>query len=495
MLIKNQTENNSSSSASLDSLAGDMYREMINSLEDTDDMLDIFADACRELAFFVMKDFLYSVFDGTDTGYKHFSNKDPKTSVRDILNAEALLSGDFDCPNSTRKQAKEYFDSSTLSLLFSLRMTSDSVDDNIGLLESIFDTRRGDRTYIKTNKANKRDKDIAICKLLSTCYAMSSKDIASRMGISQNRVYKLLSAWDDNKDGLYFRLYKYLYARIISMRKRLLEDQDGHIFIRDSKNSKEYISIDTKNTFLKPTILKEDMVDDMIYDFKKKKENRGMVTSLGIDISKYNGSCDMLAAKAEGIKFVIIKAGSSYSGQDPNWVKNYKACKKAGLGVGAYWYSYAVTVEEAKREADMFLDCLEGMQFDYPVYLDMEDKCQAKLSKELRTRIAKTFLKRVESAGYYVGLYSMKSWFDDYFNMEELKEFDLWIARWFSKTHGYNGPGLVGMWQYSNKAHFNGIGTTSEGGVDANLAYIEYPIIIKKKGLNNYKKKPDYKNN
>ena len=489
MLMKEKTSKEVSNYALLNSIADSFYTDLIDSIEERDSLVDIFADVCREITLFVMRDFLYSVFAGTDTGYKHFSNKDAKVSVRDILNAEALLSGDFDCSDHAKALAKEYFDPTILSLLFSLRMTGDRIDDNIDLMESIFDECKGDRTYIKTANAHARDKDMAICRLLRTCYSMTSKEIAKHMGITEAKVYKLTAAWDDSKDGLYVRLYKYLYARIMAMRNRLLDDQEGKIFLRAAKNSKDYISIDTKNTFLEPETMGEEEVDDIIDDFKRKKEIEAMNTRLGVDISKYNGRCNMDLAKESGLSFVILKAGSGYSGEDPYWVRNYNACKKAGLGVGAYWYCYATNVDEALREADMFIYSLEGMEFDYPVYLDMEDKCQSRLGNDLRTRIAYAFMKRVESSGYYVGLYTMKSWLDNSFDMERLKEFDLWVARWSSRGHGYKGPGLVGMWQYTNRGHFKGIGTTSEGGSDANVAYIDYPTIIKKKGLNNYRKK------
>ena len=489
MLMKEKTSKEVSNYALLNSIADSFYTDLIDSIEETDPIVYVFAGVCREITLFVMRDFLYSVFAGTDTGYKHFSNKDAKVSVRDILNAEALLSGDFDCSDHAKALAKEYFDPTILSLLFSLRMTGDRIDDNIDLMESIFDECKGDRTYIKTANAHARDKDMAICRLLRACYSMTSKEIAKHMGITEAKVYKLTAAWDDSKDGLYVRLYKYLYARIMAMRNRLLDDQEGKIFLRAAKNSKDYISIDTKNTFLEPETMGEEEVDDIIDDFKRKKEIEAMNTRLGVDISKYNGRCNMDLAKESGLSFVILKAGSGYSGEDPYWVRNYNACKKAGLGVGAYWYCYATNVDEALREADMFIHSLEGMEFDYPVYLDMEDKCQSRLGNDLRTRIAYAFMKRVESSGYYVGLYTMKSWLDNSFDMERLKEFDLWVARWSSRGHGYKGPGLVGMWQYTNRGHFKGIGTTSEGGSDANVAYIDYPTIIKKKGLNNYRKK------
>ena len=185
MLMKEKTSKEVSNYALLNSIADSFYTDLIDSIEERDSLVDIFADVCREITLFVMRDFLYSVFAGTDTGYKHFSNKDAKVSVRDILNAEALLSGDFDCSDHAKALAKEYFDPTILSLLFSLRMTGDRIDDNIDLMESIFDECKGDRTYIKTANAHARDKDMAICRLLRTCYSMTSKEIAKHMGITE----------------------------------------------------------------------------------------------------------------------------------------------------------------------------------------------------------------------------------------------------------------------------------------------------------------------
>ena len=212
------------------------------------------------------------------------------------------------------------------------------------------------------------------------------------------------------------------------------------------------------------------------------------MTTRGVDISKYNGNCDFNRAKKAGLDFVIIKAGSGASGEDPYWVKHYNGAKSAGMGVGAYWYCYATNVEQARKEAQMFLKCLEGMQFDYPVYLDLEDKCQASLGNKIRTDIAVAFMEVLERAGYHTGIYSMKAWFDKSFDMERLKGYDLWIARWGSSEHGYVGKGSIGMWQYTNAGRYDGIGNTSEGGVDTNIAYRDYPKIIKSHGLNNFKK-------
>ncbi|WP_101773233.1 glycoside hydrolase family 25 protein [Peptostreptococcus faecalis] len=207
----------------------------------------------------------------------------------------------------------------------------------------------------------------------------------------------------------------------------------------------------------------------------------------GVDVSKYNGRCDYQKAKKSGVNFVIIKADSGATGEDPMWVSHYLGAKEVGLGVGTYWYCYARDVNSAKREAYMFLNSLKGMKFDYPVYLDLEDeKYQGNLGNKLRTDIAVEFLSILESHGYYVGMYSMKYWFDQKFDMNRLKKYDLWIARWYSQSHGYTGVGEIGMWQYTNRGRFRGMGNTGEGGVDCNVSYVDYPKLIVGKNFNGY---------
>lgn len=208
----------------------------------------------------------------------------------------------------------------------------------------------------------------------------------------------------------------------------------------------------------------------------------------GVDISKYNGVCNFDLAKRNGIDYVIIKAGSGYTGEDPYWVRNYNAARKANLNVGAYWYCYASNVSEAIKEADMFLYSLKGMKFSYPVYLDLENfRCQGRLTNSQRTDIAVAFLDRLESSGYYTGIYTMKYWMESKLDMSRLSRYDLWVARWDAKHHGYKGLGNVYMWQYTNKGKLGGIQATSEGGVDMNICYIDYPKIIVGGGFNGNK--------
>ncbi|OXZ29365.1 N-acetylmuramoyl-L-alanine amidase [Finegoldia magna] len=210
-----------------------------------------------------------------------------------------------------------------------------------------------------------------------------------------------------------------------------------------------------------------------------------LVFQQGADLSKFNRNVNMKLAKQNGMDFVILKAGSGYSGEDPKFQQNYNNAKAAGLNVGAYWYSYAVNVEEAKEEAVRFMKILGKKQFEYPVYLDFEDPSQRKIPKKTKTDMAIAFMSILEKNGFYTGLYSSGSWINNQFERERLKDYDIWIAHWHVTSPNCFTPDY-GMWQFTNKSKIKGVPDTGEGGVDMNYSYKNYPKIIKGAKLNNF---------
>lgn len=202
----------------------------------------------------------------------------------------------------------------------------------------------------------------------------------------------------------------------------------------------------------------------------------------GIDISKHQGDINLSALK-DKIEFVIIRAGYSNS-IDPKFERNYNLCKELGIPVGAYWYSYALSTESAKKEAQAFLNALKGKQFEYPVYLDMEDADGWKKKHGYNFNnskvISDTFCSIVEGAGYYTGIYASKSWFDTY--LKGLDRYTKWIAHWSNVS--YEGKNGVGMHQYTSKLKLNGY----SGNLDGDYAHSDFPTIIKNSGLNGFGK-------
>ena len=205
----------------------------------------------------------------------------------------------------------------------------------------------------------------------------------------------------------------------------------------------------------------------------------------GIDISHWNGCIDFNKVKASGIDFVIIKAGGSDKGfyTDSKFRENYEKAKAAGLYVGAYYFAGKKFrgVEAGMADAQRFIDILEGLKFEYPVFIDIE--AQENRYKEEITDGVIAFCEEMEKAGYFVGIYASDiSGHNDKLNHERIKSYMHWVAR-------YGGDPEIctdhGIWQYSSKGSVNGI----SGSVDIDLSTVDYAKIIKEKGFNGYPKK------
>lgn len=132
---------------------------------------------------------------------------------------------------------------------------------------------------------------------------------------------------------------------------------------------------------------------------------------LGIDVSKWQGNIDWNKVKKQ-IAFAIVRAGfgNLASQKDSFFEANYKNAKSAGVPIGCYWYSYAKDPDDARKEADAFLEVVKGKKFEYPIYYDIEESDVLKLGEEKVSAIAKAFLEKVEKAGYWVGLYMSASY-------------------------------------------------------------------------------------
>ena len=210
-----------------------------------------------------------------------------------------------------------------------------------------------------------------------------------------------------------------------------------------------------------------------------------------IDVSSHqNPAAFNFAELKKHISGAILRVGRTFWGTGNSYGKDeqfeafYKACKQPGIPVGAYWYSCADTTAEAMAEADKCFEWgLRGKQFELPVYFDTEDEHhQRKAAKGQLTRVAQAFLERLESRGYYVGIYASASWLNSKLDMDTLKDYDVWVAHYGVSKPAYNRP--YGLWQYSSTARIAGY----NGDLDASYMYRDYPKIIKAAGLNGYPK-------
>lgn len=205
----------------------------------------------------------------------------------------------------------------------------------------------------------------------------------------------------------------------------------------------------------------------------------------GIDISRYQGAIDWNAVKRSGIDFAFIRASvgdgsTDRSGEDVMFRRNVTMALDAGLKVGAYHYLWAETVEDARVEARFFIKTIEPYNLNFPVVLDFEDPTQEKLGKSQLTAIAKAFMEELKAAGYYPMLYANKNWLINYFDMNQLSDYEIWLAEWRSSPT-YSGD--FGIWQYSSKGRVSGI----DGDVDLNICYRNYSKFITEGGYNNIK--------
>ncbi len=186
----------------------------------------------------------------------------------------------------------------------------------------------------------------------------------------------------------------------------------------------------------------------------------------GIDVSKYQGDINFNKVK-NNIDFVIIRIGyGRYDNQkDPKFEANYNGFKTYSVPVGIYHYSYAKSVEDAKKEADIVLRWLNGRSLNLPVYFDIEDKSQQNLSKNTLTNICEAFCTKIEKAGYWAGIYANKYFFTTYLDYKKLeKKYTIWVAQ-YNNTNTYKGK--YDMWQYTSSGKISGI----NGNVDMNYLY------------------------
>ena len=198
---------------------------------------------------------------------------------------------------------------------------------------------------------------------------------------------------------------------------------------------------------------------------------------VGVDISKVQDYVDFVKVKKSGINFVMLRAGARGYGTgqlivDDYFNDNLKRATDAGLEVGVYFFSQAITNEEAVEEANMVLENLGEYQISYPIAFDMEfiENDQARidsLSKADKTAIAKAFLDTIAAAGYKTMLYGNKEWLIKEIDMSKLTAYDVWLSQ---LTDVPDYPYQFTMWQYSTQGSVDGIA----GAVNMNISFIDY---------------------
>ena len=196
----------------------------------------------------------------------------------------------------------------------------------------------------------------------------------------------------------------------------------------------------------------------------------------GIDVSTWQGDIDWPTV-AENNYFAIIRAGYGNGNEDNYFEQNYSGAKDAGVRVGAYWYAYATSTDDAANEAYGCVSVLSGKSFEWPIYYDIEE--QDIFDAGVASDIARTFCGILEDSGYYCGVYSSKSALENYFDDDVRSSYTIWLAQWDVPSPTYEGS--YDIWQYT-------VGSTPgvSGDCDLDVGYFDFEPIMKKNHLNGF---------
>ncbi|MBR2275729.1 MAG: glycoside hydrolase family 25 protein [Lachnospiraceae bacterium] len=207
------------------------------------------------------------------------------------------------------------------------------------------------------------------------------------------------------------------------------------------------------------------------------------ISHLGIDLSYHNTGIDWELLSASPVEFIMLRCGyRGYSEgglvEDEKFREYAQKCNEYGIPLGVYFFTQAITVEEAEKEADFVLNLIADYELSYPVAIDIEDVGEAtartkvnELSKELRTEMALAFCERIKEAGYYPMIYASENYFRRAMNVSEFSDYDLW-APLYLETDDFLYDHTI--WQYTDKGNVPGIDTK----VDLNICMVDYASFV-----------------
>lgn len=203
-----------------------------------------------------------------------------------------------------------------------------------------------------------------------------------------------------------------------------------------------------------------------------------------LDASRWQGKIKMegwAQVKAAGYKGAMLRAVGNRNGVpyiDPTFEDNYANAKAAGLDIGAYYYTDAITEKLADEELAALWKALRGKELTMPVAVDMENEALAVLKPNDLTNLAAYHLEQIEKMGFFAQLYTYTSYANRFLEMERLAgRWDIWLA-------DYTGKPPKVDFKYSAHQHTSdGSVPGINGRVDLNVTTVNYPAIIKKKGL------------
>ncbi|MBE6845274.1 MAG: glycoside hydrolase [Ruminococcus sp.] len=206
-------------------------------------------------------------------------------------------------------------------------------------------------------------------------------------------------------------------------------------------------------------------------------ENSDITSLLGVDVSVHQNEIDWAKVKESGIDFAMVRLGyrgygTGEPGLDENYVQNITGAREAGLDAGVYFFSQAITAEEAVEEANLVIESLEGLDVNYPVVFDWEiisgDTARTdNVSVDILTDCCVAFCETIKSAGYTPMIYQNKRTSIFKLDLNRLNDYDFWLAEYNDEPSYYYD---FDMWQYTSSGNVPGI----EGNVDLNISFKDY---------------------
>ncbi len=227
--------------------------------------------------------------------------------------------------------------------------------------------------------------------------------------------------------------------------------------------------------------------NDYVYDNFIQRENGEIVYTdetqinilslKGIDVSKHQGEINWRKVAGEDIDYTFIRAGFRGSSEgklveDEYFQDNIEGALDNGIDVGVYFYTQAMTVEEAEEEAEFVIDLIEDYDVTYPVVLDLEESTSssartANMTQEEYTKAAIAFCEKIKEAGYTPMIYGNLKTFMIMLDLKQLEDYEKWFAYYDTPVYF---PYAFSIWQYSSKGSIEGI----KGDVDLNVCMKDF---------------------
>lgn len=273
---------------------------------------------------------------------------------------------------------------------------------------------------------------------------------------------------------------------ILSDMKLRLVNGEGSLSIFKSYFPDNIVYVNNKNNYvfadIIPSLAKNTYKDKNFHQDDNGiitySEDGKVITHMGIDASRFQGSIDFKKLKDQGVEFAILRCGfrsygSGVLNTDSSFDTFAKNAIKNDIKIGAYFFSSAITTQEALEEANYVLDIIKPYKITYPVVIDFEEIAgdtyrQENLSEKELTDIIITFCDTIEKAGYKPMIYSNLKGFVGRLDLTRLEKYEKWFA-YYSDTPYF--PYEFSIWQYTESGKLDGV---SGNTIDLNISFKDY---------------------